>query len=100
MADSSSSDDRKLTDIESVVDNRARHQFELHVNGETAFLKYKRTDDALTLIHTEVPTALRGQHVGDALVESALRLGASAGLRIVAVCPFVQAYMRKHGAGD
>jgi predicted GNAT family acetyltransferase len=98
MTDSSSSDDRK--DIESVVDNRARHQFELHVNGETAFLKYKRTDDALTLIHTEVPTVLRGQHVGDTLVESALRLGASAGLRIVAVCPFVQAYMRKHGVGE
>jgi uncharacterized protein len=50
----------------------------------------------LTLIHTEVPEALRGRHLGDELVEAALAAGHSAGLRIVAVCPFVQAYLRKH----
>jgi len=66
------------------------------VNGETAFLVYERTDEALTLIHTEVPAALRGQHIGDALVEAAFEAARSAGLRIIAVCPFVKAYMRKH----
>jgi predicted GNAT family acetyltransferase len=43
-----------------------------------------------------VPSALRGQHVGDALVEAAFEAARSAGLAIVAVCPFVKAYMRKH----
>jgi uncharacterized protein len=66
------------------------------VNGETAFLVYERTADALTLIHTEVPPALRGHHLGEALVEAALQAGRAAGLRIVAVCPFVRAYMRNH----
>jgi predicted GNAT family acetyltransferase len=83
---------------DSVTDNRTRSRFELLVNGETAFLAYERTNDALTLIHTEVPAALRGLHFGDALVEAALRSARSAGLRIIAVCPFVKAYMRRHSS--
>ena len=82
----------------SVTDNPTRKRFELSSNGQTAFLLYERTHGALTLIHTEVPPALRGHHVGEALVEAALRAARSAGLRIVAVCPFVKAYLRKHPA--
>lgn len=86
------------TDRGSVIDNRAKSRFELSVNGHTAFLLYERRDDALALIHTEVPTALRGRHVGETLVEAALQAGRSAGLRIIAICPFVMAYLRKHRA--
>jgi len=82
----------------SVTDNRAKSRFEFSVNDDTAYLVYERTDDALTLIHTEVPGTMRGLHVGDALVEAALEDARSAGLRIVALCPFVRAYMRKHPA--
>jgi len=80
----------------SVTDNRTRNRFELSSNGQTAFLLYERAHDALTLIHTEVPPALRGQHLGEALVKAALEAARSEGLRIVAVCPFVKAYLRKH----
>ena len=82
----------------SVTDDRVRHRFELALDGGTAFLLYERTDDALRLIHTEVPAQLRGHHVGETLVEAALQSARSSGLRIVAVCPFVMAYMRKHPA--
>ena len=80
---------------DSVVDNQAKSRFELTVNGETAFVSYERTNEALTLIHTEVPAALHGLHVGETLAEASLQSGRSAGLRIVAVCPFIRAYMRK-----
>ena len=73
-----------------------KNRFELSINGETAFLVYERTGQTLTLIHTEVPTALRGHHLGEALVEAALKTARSEGLRVVAMCPFVKAYMRKH----
>lgn len=82
----------------AVVDNTMRNRFELSVDGATAFLLYERTDDALTLVHTEVPELLRGRHLGETLVAAALQSARSAGLRIVAVCPFVRAYMRKHPA--
>jgi len=78
-----------------VSDNRALQRFELTVEGRTAFLAYERTHDTLTLIHTEVPDELRGRHLGGALVEAALDAGRSEGLRIVAVCPYVRAYLRK-----
>ena len=80
----------------AVADNRAANRFEVTIDGHTAFLVYERTHDALTLVHTEVPDPLRGRHVGDALVEAALDAGRSEGLRIVAVCPFVRAYLHKH----
>jgi len=82
-----------------VVDNQTKSRFELSVNGETAFISYKRTSDSLSLIHTEVPAALRGLHVGETLAEAALQSGRSAGLRIIAICPFVRAYMRKQSHG-
>ena len=80
----------------SVVDNVTKNRFELSVNGKTAYLLYERTNEALTLIHTEVPLALRGRHLGEALVEAALESARAAGLRVIAVCPFVKAYLRKH----
>jgi uncharacterized protein len=79
-----------------VTDNPALKRFELMANGHTAFLAYERGKDSLTLLHTEVPTELRGQHIGDTLVEAALDVARSRGLRITVVCPFAQAYLRKH----
>ena len=81
---------------DQIVNNAAAHRFELEVDGQTAFLDYQRSDDALTLVHTEVPPAFRGRHLGERLVQAALDAARSEGLRIVAVCPFVRAYLRKH----
>jgi len=79
-----------------VTDNRTLQRFELSSNGETAYLAYERTRDRLTLVHTEVPQALRGRHVGETLINAAMQAGRSEGLRIVAVCPFAKAYLRTH----
>jgi uncharacterized protein len=79
-----------------VIDNPERSRFELAVNGETAILVYERTPTALRLIHTEVPEALRGRGFGELLVKAALERGRADGLSIVAICPFVRAYLRRH----
>jgi uncharacterized protein len=79
-----------------VIDNRDANRFELQIEGQTSILEYERADGRLTLIHTDVPEALRGRHIGDALVKGALAAARAEGLRIVAVCPFVRAYLRKH----
>ena len=79
-----------------VVDNPTLHRFELAVDGQTAFLVYERTAGTLGLMHTEVPEAFRGRRYGETLVKAALDIARSEGLRIVAVCPFVRAYLRKH----
>jgi uncharacterized protein len=79
-----------------VSDNRAAHRFELAVDGQVAFLNYERTPDSLVFVHTEVPLALRGRHLGDVLVKAGLDAARREGLRIVAECPFVRSYLKKH----
>jgi predicted GNAT family acetyltransferase len=79
-----------------VIDNRDLGRFELVVDGETAFLQYERTAKALVLVHTEVPPALRGRHLADLLAKAAIARAHDEGRQVVAVCPFVKAYLRKH----
>ena len=81
---------------EAVTDNKTDNRFELTIDGHTAFLLYERRPQALALIHTEVPEALRGRHLGDALAKAAIDVARADGIRIVPVCPFVQAYLHKH----
>jgi len=83
-----------------VTDNRETSQFELVVDGQTAVLTYERTPTSLVLVHTEVPPSLRGRHLADALAKAAIDAAHGEGLQIVAVCPFVKAYLRKHSHRD
>jgi predicted GNAT family acetyltransferase len=84
----------------SVADNREARRFELVVDGQTAVLTYERTPASLVLVHTEVPPPLRGRHFGEALAKAAIDAGRAEGLQIVARCPFVKEYMRKHPHRD
>jgi len=85
-----------MGDEPPVVDNRIAKRFELTVEGQTAVLNYERTPKSLVLVHTEVPVALRGRHFADLLAKAAIDQAHAEGLQIVAVCPFVKAYMRRH----
>ena len=89
---------RELTSIPdtAVVDNRTDSRFELAIDGQTAFLDYKRGPLGLTLVHTEVPENLRGRGFGTALVKGAVEIGRAEGLRIIAECAFAKAILRKH----
>ena len=84
------------TEISDVTDNSAQSRFELNVDGHVAYLEYERTPNTLTLLHTEVPPEIRGRHIADRLVEAALAIGRSEGRRLVVICPFARAYMRRH----
>ena len=84
------------TDIGAVTDNVAQGRFELNVDGHVAFLEYERTPNTLTLMHTEVPVEIRGRHIANRLVEAALAIGRSEGRRLVVICPFARAYLRRH----
>jgi predicted GNAT family acetyltransferase len=79
-----------------VTDNREASRFELREKDDVAFLEYERRDNAMVLVHTEVPPALRGRHLGDKLVQAALDAARAENRRVVTVCPFARAYLRKH----
>ena len=79
----------------AIRDNRAANRFEMSVDGALAVLDYERKDGAMVFNHTEVPEQFRGRGYGEKLVEAGLEAARAEGLGIVAVCPFVRAYMRK-----
>ena len=79
-----------------VTDNTSLRRFELHEQGETAFLLYERAHDTLRLIHTEVPHALRGKGVGSRLVAGVFHLAEQNGLKVTPLCPFVIEYLKRH----
>jgi len=79
-----------------VSDNADRHQLELVVEGHTAFLVYERRPTAFVIAHTEVPDALRGRRLGERLVRAALETARAEGRRIIVLCPFARAYLRRH----
>jgi predicted GNAT family acetyltransferase len=86
----------RVPDATAVVDNREASRYELTVDGQTGVLEYQRKPNAIILVHTEVPPALRGRHIGDALAKAALDRAHAEGLQIVVVCPFVRTYLRRH----
>jgi predicted GNAT family acetyltransferase len=84
-----------------VQDNAAASRFELHVatkeHGEKiAFSEYKIVGDTIHMLHTESPPELQGMGVGGKLVRGALTLIRARGLKVVARCPFVRAFLQKH----
>jgi predicted GNAT family acetyltransferase len=81
---------------DAVRDNVALKRFELEVDGHTAFLYYRLEPGVITLVHTEVPSALGGRGVGSTLVRGALDAIRAKGLKVIATCPFVAAYLGKH----
>jgi uncharacterized protein len=76
--------------------NAPSTRLELEIDGELAFIEYKLRDNALFLIHTEVPAALEGKGAGSAIVQKALQYAKDHHYKIIPICPFVQSYLRKH----
>jgi predicted GNAT family acetyltransferase len=79
-----------------VRDNKDQHRFELAVDGHTAFTNYKLAPGVITLMHTEVPKELEGHGIGSKLAQGELELARAQGLKVVAKCPFIDAYIKKH----
>ena len=85
----------------SVENNEQMHRFEIRDPGGLAQLQYRYSDDgALILVHTEVPPAIEGRGYASQLAKTALDFARASSLRIVAQCPFVRAYMKRHPEYD
>ncbi|HET9828300.1 MAG TPA: GNAT family N-acetyltransferase [Nocardioidaceae bacterium] len=84
----------------TVRDNSEEHRFEaVDESGVVAgFAAYRRSDEAVTFIHTVVDDAFEGHGVGSTLVEAALDMVRDEGLRVVPRCPFVASYIERHPA--
>ena len=69
----------------------------LRLDGVEAELTYSRAGEGTIIIdHTEVPAALRGRSVGQALVRCAVEDARAEGRFIMPLCPFARAQFARH----
>jgi uncharacterized protein len=80
-----------------VQDNPSELRYELLLEGHVAGeIQYRLAPDVLVLLHTEVLPSLENKGFGARLVTGALDDIRARGLHVVAVCPFVRSYIRRH----
>jgi hypothetical protein len=71
-------------------------RFEIERDGNIAYLDYTLAGNVLQLIHSEVPTAMRGQGIASELAQSALEWARAQNVKVDVICPLVTAYVEKH----
>ena len=80
-----------------VVDNESSRRYELWVGEDLAgVLIYRKRPEAVALVHTEVYPEFEGRGLGGTLVAGALDDIRQRGLGVVAICPFVRSYLKRH----
>jgi predicted GNAT family acetyltransferase len=80
-----------------IVDADGAKRYEARLDGDLAgFLDYVAKGSRIVLVHTEVLPAREGLGVGGELVRFALADARRRGLRVVASCPYVRAYVERH----
>ena len=84
-----------------VRDNPERRRFEVVVDGAVAGVaRYQERGGRIFFVHTEIDPAFAGQGLGERLVAGALEDLRARGLKLVPLCPFVRAYLRRHPDQD
>jgi hypothetical protein len=79
-----------------VVNNKSKHRYELAVESHIAATYYELAGGVITFVHTEVPPELGGKGVGSKLIRGALDQVRADGLKVIAQCPFVKAFIEKN----
>jgi uncharacterized protein len=80
-----------------VADNPRASRYELWLGTTRAgLIEYQSEPGMVFLVHTEVDPAFEGQGLGERLVAGALEDIRARGLKLVPLCPFVRAYLRRH----
>jgi predicted GNAT family acetyltransferase len=80
-----------------VRDNVQKHRFEVNLgDGSLAVAEYTLSEGKILFTHTEVSPAHEGKGIGSALVRFALAAARTRGLKVIPICPFFAAYIKKH----
>lgn len=78
----------------------ADERYAVEIDGYEAELVYILKGNVITYIHTYVPEELEGRGIASQLAARALSDARERGYRVVARCPYVAHYMRRHPEFD
>lgn len=76
--------------------NEAESRFEVKVDGALAVAEYEVREGEIIFTHTEVPQEIGGRGIAQQLVKTALEHARENDLRVVALCEYVESYIKRH----
>ena len=79
-----------------ITNNTEKRQFETIVEGKMGIIGYSLFPGGIIFDHTEVDEALEGRGIASALAKYALEYAKEQHLQVVPLCPYVNAYIRRH----
>ncbi len=79
-----------------VVHNRGEQRFETWIDGNLSKLDYIQDDKNFVITHVGVHPSLRGQGVAGKIVEVSLAYARENSLRVVPMCSYAAAFIRRH----
>lgn len=81
--------------MDMLRDNQSANQYELDIDGETVFARYRRQDGVLTIQWVEAPPALRGKGAAGRLMKLVAAEAKAQRWRVVPVCGYAAAWLRR-----
>jgi len=82
-----------MTDI---VHHESQGRFECHVDGHACELDYQLSGNRMVISHTGVPPQVGGRGIAAELTRQALDTARTRGWRVVPLCSYAAAYIRRH----
>lgn len=79
-----------------VIHNLAENRFEIWIDGQLAKLDYILRDDTIVMTHVGVHPDFRGRGVAAKITQAALEYAKEKSLRVIPMCPYVAAYIRRN----
>lgn len=79
-----------------LIDNTDKSRFEVEIKDKMAIMDYKKKDNKLYILHTEVPKEFEGKGIASAMVKKVLNLIKEKDMKLVSLCPFVSGYIKRH----
>lgn len=80
----------------SITNNHELNRYETEVEGHLCELNYSQADSVMTISRVYVPSPVEGRGIASALTQFALDDCKARGLSVVAVCPYVFAWIKRH----
>jgi len=80
----------------AVTHNKAEKRFETWIDGQLSKLDYIQDGKNFVITHVGVYPELRGQGVAGKIVEVGLEYAKENSLRVVPMCSYAAAYIRRH----
>ena len=80
----------------NIIHNPDENRFETTIDGKLSKLDYIQNGKNFVITHVGVDPSLRGQGVAGKIVEAGLEYARENSFRVVPMCSYAAAYIRRH----